>query len=200
MKKDTNRYDINGTTAALRYASYGDYFYDRFITAVEKPDADITKKSISGQKIRLLFNYRAAAALPIDSTVLHAAASSCGIKALRYALDKDVIDVNAIDEDGFTALDRAYQKQRGNLTRLFDSVGSKTRLGDRGRLINMKRARKNAKLLNVIEVLQEAGGRLGTMHDSPVLTLDDAPKPIQHKKIKELLYADTPRQRLLTIM
>ena len=121
-------------------------------------------------------------------------------KTLRYALDKEVIDVNAIDEDGFTGLDRAYQEQRGNLTRLFDSVGSKTGLTDRSRLINMKRARKNSKLLNVIEVLQEAGGRLGTMHDSPVLTLDDAPKPIQYKKTKEILYSDTPRQRLLTIM
>jgi ankyrin repeat protein len=200
MKKDINRYDIHGTTAALCYASFGDYFYDRFLAVAETPGVDITKKSILGRKLRFLFNYRAATVLPVGSTVLHAAASSCGIKALRYTLDKDVIDVNATDEDGFTALDRAYQKQRDNLTKLFNSIGSRVKLKPTTSHTNMKRARKNVKLLNVIDVLQEAGGVLNVMHDKPILNLEDAPCPIQHKKIKAILFADTPRQRLLTIM
>tara|TARA_R110002124_G_scaffold287216_1_gene471370 strand:+ start:57072 stop:57674 length:603 start_codon:yes stop_codon:yes gene_type:complete len=200
MKKDINRYDINGTTATLRYAHGGDFFYGDFVKAAESSGVDLTKKSIAGKKLAFFFNYQADTALPIDSTVLHAAVSSCAIKTLRYALAKDVIDVNALDGNGRTALDKAFQKQRENMTRIFNSIGSRVKMTPGKVSSNIRRARKNTKILNIVDALTHAGGTLNMMQDLPMLNLDDTPKPIQHKKIKAILYADTPRQRLLTIM
>jgi hypothetical protein len=168
MKKDTNRYDMNGTTATLRCASYGDHYYDEFVAAAEKAGTDITKKSVSGKKVFLLFNHQAATVLPVDSTVLHAAAGSGGLRTLSYALDKDVIDVNAVDENGCTDLDKAFQKQRENLTGLFNRLerrGKKIKKS-KGNNRNIRKAKENSKFIDAIEMLQNSGAALNTMHRS----------------------------------